>query len=58
MRIEDPKTNSLEDIEMLTTEKETGEIIQILEQFGWEVYRDDPAMEAEAEHMKTDSSMM
>ena len=57
MRIEKPETNSLEDIETLTTERTVDEIIPILEEFGREIlgeYRDNPAMHADVKRLDTD----
>ena len=57
MRIEKPETNSLEDIETLTTERTVDEIIPILEEFGREIlgeYRDNPAMYADVKRLDTD----
>ena len=57
MRIEKPETNSLEDIETLTTERTVDEIIPILEEFGREIlraYRDTTAMHADVKRLDTD----
>ena len=57
MRIEKPETNSLEDIETLTTEKTAEEIIPVLEEFGREIMRearDNPAMDAEVKRPESD----
>lgn len=57
MRIEKPETNSLEDIETLTTDRTVNEIIPILEEFGREIlkeYQDNSAMHANVVRLDTD----